>query len=131
MRDLRIIIPLLLAILLAAGLPVLNGLRPGQKSSPPKLELPAGEKACVMPTAFMRENHMVLLLRWREAVVRSGDRAAVIVGGRAFAKSLSGTCLKCHAKKSVFCDRCHASLGAAPACWDCHNYKEEAAHGSE
>lgn len=131
MRDLKIIIPLLAAVLLAAALPVLYGLMPGQKPAPPKLELPAGEKACILPTAEMREKHMALLSDWRESVVRTGDRAPVMIGNRAFAKSLSGTCMKCHAKKSAFCDRCHASLGAAPACWDCHHFPEEAAHGAE
>lgn len=131
MRDLKIIIPLLAAVLLAAALPVLYGLRPGQRPAPPKLELPAGEKACVMPTDYMRENHMSLLAEWRESVVRGGDRAPLVAGGRTWAKSLSGTCMKCHAKKSAFCDRCHASLGAAPACWDCHYFPEEAAHGAE
>ncbi|HOD14400.1 MAG TPA: sulfate reduction electron transfer complex DsrMKJOP subunit DsrJ [Spirochaetota bacterium] len=131
MRDLRIIIPLLAAVLLAAGLPVLYGLRPGQESSPPKLELPAGEKACVMPADYMRQSHMTLLRQWRESVVRTGDRTPVSAGGKTYEKSLSGTCFKCHAKKSAFCDRCHASLGAAPACWDCHHYTEEVAHGAE
>jgi len=131
-RDLRIIIPLLAAVLLAAAFPVLYGLRPGQKAAPPKLELPAGEKACVMPTDYMRQSHMTLLSQWRESVVRAGDRSPFIAaGGKAWAKSLSGTCLKCHAKKSAFCDRCHASLGAAPACWDCHYFREEVAHGPE
>jgi hypothetical protein len=131
MRRLRVIVPLLVGVLLAAALPVLLGLLPGQKKEVPKLGLPAGEKACILPTAEMRERHMVLLADWRESVVRTGDRAPFIAGERAFPKSLSGTCLKCHAKKSAFCDRCHASLGAAPACWNCHYYREETAHGTE
>ena len=84
-----------------------------------------------MPADYMRQSHMTLLRQWRESVVRTGDRTPVSAGGKTYEKSLSGTCFKCHAKKSAFCDRCHASLGAAPACWDCHHYTEEVAHGAE
>ena len=51
MRDLRIIIPLLLAVLLAAGLPVLYGLAARRRNRAAETELRPGEKACVMPAA--------------------------------------------------------------------------------
>ncbi|MBP7736370.1 MAG: sulfate reduction electron transfer complex DsrMKJOP subunit DsrJ [Spirochaetes bacterium] len=96
-----------------------NVLRGAKKKSPAP-EKPAVEKECVLPASEMRANHMTLLFQWRDDVVRKGVRSAVTIGGKQYEKSLSGSCLKCHAKKENFCDRCHTALGSAPACFDCH-----------
>jgi hypothetical protein len=78
------------------------------------------DKSCVEDTAFMRTNHMKLLVTWREAVVREGNRHYTATDGRIFETKLSGTCLKCHSNKQQFCDRCHNYVGAKPNCFSCH-----------
>jgi hypothetical protein len=40
--------------------------------------------------------------------------------GKSYTMALTQTCLKCHASKADFCDRCHNYAGVAPYCWDCH-----------
>ena len=125
MYNARIIIALAAAFLALATLPFWYGLIRATGKTPPVLETPAGQKECVKPVAYMKENHMTLLGAWRDEVVREGNRSRVTVGGAAYEKSLSGTCLKCHVKKSAFCDRCHAYLSVSPSCWDCHYYPRE------
>jgi len=78
------------------------------------------DKRCVEDTAFMRANHMKLLVTWREAAVRKGNRLYTATDGRIFEAKLSGTCLKCHSNKQQFCDRCHNYVGAKPNCFSCH-----------
>ena len=68
----------------------------------------------------MRREHMQLLARWRDDVVRRGQRVYVASDGRHFDKSLTGTCLGCHENKAAACDRCHAYLAVQPYCWECH-----------
>ena len=68
----------------------------------------------------MRTDHMTLLTRWRDEVVRDDDRIYVAGDGRRYYKSLTGTCMSCHSDKERFCDRCHDYAGTAPYCWDCH-----------
>jgi hypothetical protein len=79
-----------------------------------------GKDQCVMPAAYMRTSHMILLDNWRQTVVRSGDRSYLSPDGRHFQRSLTGTCLDCHSNKSRFCDRCHNYLSVRPDCWECH-----------
>jgi hypothetical protein len=78
------------------------------------------DKRCVEDTAFMRANHMKLLVTWREGAVREGNRHYSATDGRIFEAKLSGTCLKCHSNKQQFCDRCHNYVGAKPNCFSCH-----------
>lgn len=98
----------------------------GKTSAPPVLSIdtPAigklEEKRCLEETAFMRSNHMKLLVNWRDGVVREGNRLYTAKSGKVYEMSLSGTCLKCHSNKEQFCDRCHNYVGAKPSCWSCH-----------
>jgi hypothetical protein len=95
----------------------------GKAAPAPELELTAKAKAakvCVMPTAFMKAEHMQLLDVWRHNVVRNGERAFVNPEGKLFDMSLSNTCLDCHSNKEKFCDRCHDYASVRPYCWDCH-----------
>ena len=95
----------------------------GKAAPAPELELTAKAKAaktCVMPTAFMKAEHMQLLDVWRHNVVRNGERAFVNAEGKLFDMSLSNTCLDCHSNKAEFCDRCHNYASVRPYCWDCH-----------
>ena len=78
------------------------------------------DKRCVEDTAFMRANHMKLLVNWREGVVREENRLYTAKNGKVYEMSLSGTCLKCHSNKQQFCDRCHNYVGAKPNCFSCH-----------
>ena len=103
----------------------------------PKLDTPAiqklKEKKCVMPTEWMRANHMQLLVDWREQVVRSkgsgggpvDDRIFVNPEGKKFVASLSNTCMDCHSNKTQFCDQCHNYVAVTPNCWGCHLDKEQ------
>ncbi len=95
----------------------------GKAAPAPELELTAKAKAaktCVMPTDFMKAEHMQLLDVWRHNVVRNGERAFVNAEGKLFDMSLSNTCLDCHSNKEKFCDRCHDYASVRPYCWDCH-----------
>ena len=91
-------------------------------ASPPRpleLKLPASERECVAPVAYMRSSHGELLLAWRDRVVRSGERDFTAPGGHIREMSLVRTCLGCHEKRA-FCDRCHQYVAIAPDCWNCH-----------
>jgi len=115
----------------------------GKSGSPPQLELPKGESRCVEDVAYMRAHHMELLNEWRDAVVRQGDQAPYVskAFGTKYEKSLTKTCMGCHANRETFCDKCHeyagvSSLHPVPplgtdrsaqagmpgiGCWDCHH----------
>ncbi len=95
----------------------------GKAAPAPELELTAEAKAaksCVMPTEYMKVEHMQLLDVWRHNVVRRGERMFVNADGKLFNMSLSNTCLDCHSNKEKFCDRCHDYASVRPYCWDCH-----------
>ena len=104
----------------------------GKASYVPDLKLPADEKQCVEDTQFMKANHMDLLNTWRESAVRKGIRSYKAHDGKVYTISLTGTCLKCHADKEKFCDRCHDYAGVkSPGCWDCHNVPKVATAQSD
>lgn len=97
----------------------------------PKLDTPAIQKLaakdrkCVMPTDYMRANHMQMLVDWRESVVRDAQREFVNPEGKKFVASLSNTCLDCHSNKTQFCDQCHNYVAVTPNCFGCHLTKEQ------
>ncbi len=95
------------------------------------------ERAAGAPNLAMVNQHMALLLEWRDEVVRDGDREVPkwwqdaagkprVVHGRTLKKSLTDGCLVCHTKKKPgekkdkFCDVCHTYVEMDPYCWDCH-----------
>jgi hypothetical protein len=122
MRDRGIILTGLVVFLGLITFPAWYDLARGATSKGPQLVLPAAEKQCVAPTAWMRAWHMQLLVDWREQVVRQDNRTYRTSDGRVYEASLTGTCImKCHTVKADFCDRCHnyAAVGS-PYCWDCH-----------
>lgn len=84
----------------------------------PELEYPKDTK-CVEPKAQMKALHMDMLNKWRDEVVRNGERTYVAADGTKYEKSLSKTCVSCHTK-ATFCDRCHDYTGVNPYCWSCH-----------
>lgn len=98
----------------------------------PDLVLPSGPngKECVAGTAFMRRNHMILLNRWRNEVVREGKTFYTSSTGKVYKMRLARTCLACHGNASQFCDRCHAYVGVNPYCWECHNQRGVSGQGA-
>ncbi len=123
-----------LGLLIFFGLvfsPVLPNLGKTVAAPDPKLDTPAIQKLaekdrkCVMPKDYMRASHMQLLVDWREAVVRDGQREFVNPEGKKFTASLSNTCMECHSNKSQFCDQCHNYVAVTPNCWGCHLDKEQ------
>jgi hypothetical protein len=92
----------------------------GQGVNKPELVYPAKEKKCVESKEYMRTYHMDLLNDWRDLYVRENDRFHTSPDGVKYKRSLSDTCLKCHANVDQFCDRCHNYVGVSPYCWTCH-----------
>jgi len=82
--------------------------------------LPKGQRTCVEPTPFMRENHMKLLYHWRDQAVRKGNRQYTGANGKKYVVSLQNTCLRCHSNYDKFCKECHSFVGVEPNCWGCH-----------
>ncbi len=119
MYDSDKIIPGLIIFVLFITFPVWYN--HGDASEVPKPELPKDVKECVLPVADMRAEHMQLLNRWRDLVLRTGDRSYdVKIAGKDYQKSLMNTCMQCHSSKKKFCDRCHTYASVTPYCWDCH-----------
>ena len=89
---------------------------------------------CVEDFEYMKANHMVLLIEWREGVIRDGDTSLIEINGKPYAKSLTKTCMQCHSDREAFCYNCHQYANALPAwparnnmtgelgvrCWNCH-----------
>ena len=75
---------------------------------------------CIEDKDFMKTQHMKVLDRWRNEVVRDAERYYTNSEGKMYDKSLQVTCMKCHSNKSQFCDQCHNYMGVSPFCWDCH-----------
>ena len=80
----------------------------------------AGGDRCIEARDEMRKNHPALLAKWRERVVRLGERVHHSEDGFDVRISLTGTCLGCHGKASEFCDKCHAQAAVTLSCWQCH-----------
>lgn len=85
-------------------------------------DLPACGDRCVAPVELMRADHMTLLVGWRDAVVRDGDRSPApgTAGQGACAERSLACCLDCHGGRDAFCERCHAAAGVEIPCWGCH-----------
>jgi succinate dehydrogenase hydrophobic anchor subunit len=67
---------------------------------------------CIDPERIVY-GHKSLLLRWREEVVREGNRTE-----DGYEKSFN-TCFSCHSYEK-FCKECHSQTGVQPKCFDCH-----------
>ncbi len=120
MHDRHVILLVLVLFLVLITTPIWYARAAGTTARGPEPKLPELEKACVMPVEYMRTSHMDLLMTWRDQVVRQNLRTWTSPGGKAYTISLTGTCLRCHASKADFCDRCHTYAGVTPYCWDCH-----------
>lgn len=120
----KILVGLLIFLILLAS-PALYNLAGG--SGPlPRLETGTTEPKCLESAEYMRANHMTMLNAWREAVIRNGERVYTASDGRHWDMSLTQTCLvRCHVRKTQFCDKCHNYSAVTPYCWDCHLAPEE------
>lgn len=125
MYDKTKVIPGIIIFLGVISFPLWNSAISGKSGSVPDPKLPKDYKECVKTREYMRDYHMKLVDTWRDEVVREGKREPVTVAGAHYNKSLTGTCMKCHASKKNFCDQCHNYLGIAPYCWDCHTFPKE------
>jgi len=123
----KVIIGIVIAIILVT-FPMWYNLAEDAKATFPELA-PARDTipgtVCVADTIWMRGRHMDLLNDWRDQVVRQDERFFQLPLDVRREKSLSNTCLGCHAEKDKFCDRCHTFMGVDPYCWDCHVVPEE------
>lgn len=88
----------------------------------PTLVIEKGDR-CVEDTAYMRKNHMKLLMHHRDDTVHKGIRTE---------KHSLKNCINCHASSknnSVlgsdenFCQSCHTYAAVKLDCWDCHSSK--------
>lgn len=95
---------------------------PAATKAQPNLELPKESARCVEAKEYMRASHMDLLNRWRDAVVRDGQRVYTASSGERHDMSLSRTCMsmQCHSSREKFCQRCHEYSNVEPSCWQCH-----------
>jgi len=120
MRERTVILAALVLFLGLVTSPFWYARAAGLTARGPEPKLPTSERACLMPTEYMRTSHMDLLMTWRDTVVREHQRTWTAPDGKAHTISLTGTCLRCHDNKAEFCDKCHDYAGVAPYCWDCH-----------
>lgn len=90
----------------------------------PKLDIGKGGH-CVADPAFMRKNHMKMIIHQRDETMRLGIR-----GG----KYSLAACVDCHASKkdnSVlgdsqhFCQGCHEYAAVKIDCFECHSSKRK------
>ena len=114
----------ILLFLLLAGIPLWHSLVQSADDNSNNIKQPvilatAGE-TCVEDKAYMRSNHMLMLHKWRDEVVRENKRDYTNSQGVHFEKSLSETCLGCHSNKKEFCDTCHTQASVKTYCFDCH-----------
>ena len=124
---------LIIAVFLALVLgPILYNFAIGDAREVPELKiLPDAGPNCIEDKVWMKENHMQLLMDWRDTVVREGNRMyrSTAFPDMEINMSLTSECLNCHSNKSEFCDRCHNYLKVKPYCWDCHIVPEDLMKG--
>ena len=122
------IVVMLVAI---AGIAVASAARESPpRVAKPTLDSPRGDR-CVMDSAFMRRNHMKLLLHERERTVHEGVRAA---------ETSLRKCIGCHANGTTgsvigddhaFCQGCHSYAAVRLDCFECHSSRSGAVDGAK
>lgn len=123
MRDRLLIYAGLVLFVLMLSYPVLHGLLAGGSTTEPDIAAARGQGKCVAPRSQMRKEHMNLLMHWRDAKVREGQRQFQANDGKTYAIDLTATCInRCHGgDHERFCGRCHNFAGVpSPDCWKCH-----------
>ncbi len=124
MNDKKIIFAGLIIFILIIISPFLYNI--GNSAPAPEIKLSDKAKAagqCVESKDFMKKEHMQILDKWRDSVVRGEKRIYTNTSGKEYNMSLSTgeeSCLGCHVDKAEFCDKCHDYASVSPYCWDCH-----------
>ena len=90
----------------------------------PVLEVPAGNKTCIIGNANVSADHVSFLEKWETSAVRDGITTYTAPDNQVYDISLS-TCFSCHSK-TKFCDSCHNYTAVQPTCWTCHSAPVEA-----
>jgi len=93
---------------------------PGAQIEQPFLQMPEGEEECVEDVAYMRFQHMDLLLEIRDGVVREGTKGQIVRNGTERTITLDG-CWECHTDRETFCNKCHDSVNLSLNCFRCHH----------
>jgi hypothetical protein len=132
MRD-RVLIFAGLAVLVGLlAWPSWQGLSAHAAASAPAPAVRAGLTHCIRDTAWMRRNHMQLLMHARDAVVHRGVRDPD--------ETLPG-CMNCHLTRladgsypsvsspQFFCNSCHSYAGVQTDCFSCHSNRPDRATG--
>jgi hypothetical protein len=130
MNDKKLIITGLLIFIVIVVSPFLLNMGKDTTGADPVIIEGLKEKKgeCIFPKEEMKAEHMQILDKWRETVVRQGERVYVAPSGKEYNMSLSSgenSCIGCHSNKTEFCDRCHDYASVRPYCWDCHNEPKE------
>ena len=120
MKDRRLIMIGLVIFVVLMTFPIWYNLAVGEATTELDLEPAVKGDQCVLEKAEMRATHMDLLNKWRDDVVRNGERIYKSPDGSEYNMSLTNTCLDCHSNKDKFCDRCHNYISVDPYCWKCH-----------
>lgn len=122
----------LVIFLVIITFPIWYSVAGGKTGDMPTLEKAVKGPNCVIDSTLMKETHMRLLNQWRDEAVRKDQRyyESAALGGQVVEKSLTRTCLNCHADKAAFCDRCHNYMAVSPYCWDCHVDPKEFSDGN-
>ena len=130
MRDRPVILATLLLVLVLFTAPFWRGALAHMRGAAPVIP-PAKGAHCVRPVAWMRKNHMTLLMQLRDAAVHEGIRNRE--------ESLPG-CMNCHVSKladgrypsvnspKFFCNACHDYVGVRIDCFSCHTNRPDAAY---
>jgi hypothetical protein len=121
MRDRLLIFAGLFLFVALFTFPMWRGVLAGTTARQPELKLPIAQKTCVLPRAQMRQQHIQLLMKWREGA-RNGYSSYTAYDGKRYEVNLSKTCItQCHNNTVEFCDRCHQFTAVSePNCFDCH-----------
>ncbi len=119
MSDKGKIVAGLVVFLVLVTFPLWFALAARADTAMPELEYPSEATQCIEDAAYMRANHMDVLNRWRNALVRDGATEDTTSTGVYF-MSLTGTCMDCHDNRDTFCTTCHDYSSVNPKCWDCH-----------
>jgi hypothetical protein len=127
MRDRPVILGALALLLVILSAPFWRGALAQTHGASPVI--PAAKGAhCVRPVAWMRKNHMKLLMRLRYEAVHEGIRHKE--------ESLPG-CMNCHVSRladgkypsvtsrKFFCNACHDYVGVRIDCFSCHSNRPD------
>jgi len=116
MRLLALVVGLLLGASLPAAAQSTAGVSQGLQ---PMIEKARGGE-CVEEPAFMRRNHMKLLMHQRDDTLRGGIRTGKYSLKACIACHASQTSQSVNAEPGNFCQSCHNYVAVKIDCFQCH-----------